>query len=117
MDENELKQRTKRFALRVMALAESLPKTLAGRTIGSQLVRCGTSVGVNYRAVCRGRSKAEFVAKLGTVEEEADEAGYWMELIIEGKLMDRSRVEPLLQEASELTAIMAASRKSAAGRR
>jgi len=116
MDENELKQRTKQFALRVMALVESLPKTLVGRTIGGQLVRSGTSVGANYRAACRGRSKAEFVAKLGTVEEEADESGYWMELIIEGKLMDRRRVEPLLREADELAAIMAASRKSAASR-
>lgn len=116
MDETELKQRTKGFALRVMVLAESLPKTLAGRVIGNQLVRSGTSVGANYRAACRGRSKAEFVAKLGTVEEEADEAGYWMELIIEGKLMDRKRVEPLLQEANELVAIMAASRKSASSR-
>ena len=117
MDETELKQRTKRFALRVMALVESLPRTVTGRTIGNQLVRCGTSVGANYRAACRGRSRAEFVAKLGTVEEEADEASYWMELIIEGKLMDRRRVEPLLQEANELVAIMAASRKSAVSRR
>jgi len=117
MDENELKQRTKQFAIRVMALVESLPNTLVGRTIGGQPVRSGTSVGANYRAACRGRSKAEFISKLGTVEEEADESGYWMELIIEAKLMDRRRVEPLLQEANELVAIMAASRKSAVGRR
>jgi four helix bundle protein len=113
MDEKELMQRTKVFALRVMALVESLPRTLAGRIIGNQLVRSATSVGANYRAACRARSKAEFVAKLGTVEEEADEAAYWMELIIEGKLLERNQVEPLLREAGELVAIMAASRKSA----
>jgi len=88
MDEEELKRRTKRFALQVMVLVDSLPNTQVGRAIGAQLVRSGTSVGANYRAACRGRSKAEFAAKLGTVEEEADESGYWMELIIEGKLME-----------------------------
>ena len=117
MDEEELKRRTKRFALQVMALVESLPKTLVGRAIGNQLVRCGTSVGANYRAACRGRSKAEFAAKLGTVEEEADESGYWMELIIEGKLLEEGQVVPLLQEANEIAAIMAASRKTIARQR
>lgn len=116
MDENELKRRTKQFALRVMALVESLPRTLLGRAIGNQLVRCGTSVGANYRAACRGRSRAEFVARLGTVEEEADESGNWMELIIEGKLLAARRVIPLLQESEELAAIMAASRKTAQGK-
>lgn len=116
MDENELKRRTKQFALRVMALVESLPRTLLGRAIGNQLVRCGTSVGANYRAACRGRSRAEFVARLGTVEEEADESGHWMELIIEGKLLAARRVIPLLQESEELAAIMAASRKTAQGK-
>ncbi len=113
MNERELKQRTKQFALRVIALVEALPGTVGGRVVGGQLIRSGTSVGANYRAACRGRSKAEFTAKLGTVEEEADESGYWMELIIEGKMMDRRRVDPLLREADELVAIMAASRKSA----
>ena len=117
MDEDELKQRTRRFALRVMALVESLPKTLVGRAIENQLVRCGTSVGANYRAACRGRSKAEFAAKLGTVEEEADESGYWMELIIEGKLLEEEQVVSLLREANEIAAIMAASRKTMARQR
>jgi four helix bundle protein len=117
MDEDELKRRTKRFALQVMALVGSLPITTVGRAIGGQLVRSGTSVGANYRAACRGRSKAEFSAKLGTVEEEADESGYWMELIIEGKLMKEERVLPLLREANEIAAIMAASRKTMARRR
>lgn len=116
MDERELKQRTKQFALRIMKLVGALPKNMEGRTVGNQLLRCGTSVGANYRAACRGRSKAEFIAKLGIVEEEADESVFWMELIIESKLMERKLVEPLLQEANELTAIMTASRKSASGR-
>ncbi len=113
MNESELKQRTKQFSLRVMKLIAALPGGVEARAIGSQLVRSGTSVGANYRAACRGRSKAEFIAKLGTVEEEADESAFWMELIIEGGLMEKSRVEPLLHEANELVAIIAASRKSA----
>jgi len=117
MDENQLKQRTKRFALRVMKLVASLPRTVEGRAIGGQLVRSGTSVGANYRAACRGRSKAEFIAKLGIVEEEADESAFWMELIIEGELMSKKRVEPLLSEANEIVAIITASRKSASARR
>ena len=114
MDEKELKERTKKFSLRVIKLVGALPKTVEGRTIGSQLIRSGTSVGANYRAACRGRSKPEFVAKLDVVEEEADESAFWMELIIESNLMKKELVEPLLQEANELVAIMTASRKSAA---
>lgn len=113
MNEEELKQRTKKFALRVIKLVGSLPRNIEGRAIGNQLIRSGTSVGANYRAACRGRSKAEFVAKLGIVEEEADETSYWLELIIEGGLLELAIVKPLLQEANELVAIMAASRKSA----
>jgi four helix bundle protein len=113
MNEIELKKRTKQFALRVIRLIAALPKTVEGRAIANQLVRSGTSVGANYRAACRGRSKPEFVAKLGTVEEEADESAFWMELIIEGQLMKPKQVELLLQEANELVAIMVASRKSA----
>jgi len=82
-----LKQRTKRFGLRVMQLVDALPRTASGRAIASQLIRSGTSVGANYRSACRGRSEAEFVAKLGTVVEEADESAFWMELIVEGKLL------------------------------
>ena len=113
MTENELKQRTKRFALRVMKLVGALPDDSVGRPIGNQLIRSGTAIGVNYRAACRGRSKAEFVAKLGIVVEEADESGYWLELIVDGELLAKRLVEPLLKEANELTAIMVASRKSA----
>lgn len=113
MTEVELKQRTKQFALRVMKLVGALPENSVGRPIGNQLIRSGTAIGANYRAACRARSKAEFVAKLGVVVEEADESGYWLELIIEGQLLSGKLVEPLLQEANELTAIMVTSRKSA----
>lgn len=101
------------FALRVFKLVAALPKDAAGRAIANQLVRSGSSVGANYRAACRGRSKAEFRAKLGVVVEEADESAYWLELISEGESLEKVRVGPLLQEANELCAIMVASRKSA----
>ena len=117
MNEEQLKKRTKQFALRIMKLVAALPKSIEGRAIGNQLVRSGTSVGANYRAACKGRSKAEFIAKLGIVEEEADESAYWMELIIEGDLLKEELVQPLLDEANEIVAIMAASRKSATRKR
>ena len=113
MDADDLKNRTKRFALRILKLAAALPATVEGRAIKGQLVRAGTSVGANYRAACRGRSRAEFVAKIGVVEEEADESAFWLELIIEGALLNESRVKPLLDEANEITKIMASSRISA----
>jgi four helix bundle protein len=113
MNADDLKRRTKQFALRVLKLVAALPNTVAGRAIGGQLVRAGSSVGANYRAACRGRSKAEFVAKLGIPEEEADESAYWMEVIIEGDLLKQKQVEPLLNEAEELTKIFAQSRISA----
>lgn len=112
MNEAELKKRTKVFALRVMKLVSALPDNSVSRAIASQLIRSATSVGSNYRAACRGRSKAEFIAKLGIVIEEADESGYWMELIIEGELLPANRVEELLDESNQITAIMVASRKS-----
>jgi len=113
MNEDDLKKRTKQFALRLIKLVAALPNSIEGRAIGNQLVRSGTSVGANYRAACKGRSKKEFVAKLGIVEEEADESAYWMELIIEGGLFESELVKPLLGEANEIVAIMAASRISA----
>jgi len=90
-----------------------MPKTIEGRAIANQLVRCGTSVAANYRATCRARSRSEFVAKMGVVLEEADETHLWLELIIESKLLPLKRIEALLEEASELVAIFVASRKSA----
>jgi four helix bundle protein len=113
MNETDLLRRTKQFALRVIGLVDALPNTVAGRRIGDQLVRAGTSVGANYRSACRGRSKAEFVAKLGVVEEEADESAYWMELIMEAALMKPKRVVPLQGEAEQLCRIMARSRLTA----
>ncbi len=115
MNEDDLKRRTKQFALRVIKLVDTLPKTTAGRAIGGQLVRAGTSVGANYRAACRGRSRADFIAKLGVVEEEADECGYWLELVIEAGLLKPELVNPLLEEANELTAIITSSRITASG--
>ena len=113
MTEADLKRRTKQFALRSMKLVEALPRTLSGKTVGSQLIRSATAVGANYRSACRGRSPRDFVAKLAIVEEEADESAYWLELIVESGLMPKSRVEALLQEADELVRIIAASRRSA----
>ena len=115
MNEDDLKRRTKIFALRVIKLVDALPKTTAGRAIGGQLVRAGTSVGANYRAACRGRPRADLIAKLGVVEEEADECGYWLELIIEAGLLKPDLVKPLLEEADELTAIITSSRITASG--
>ncbi len=86
MNAKELKKRTKQFALRILKLVAALPNSIQGRAIGGQLVRAGTSVGANYRAACRGRSRAEFIAKLGVVEEEAESA-FWLELIIEGRFL------------------------------
>ena len=113
MDKDELRRRTKEFALRTMKLVDALPRSRSANAVTNQLVRSGTSVASNYRAACRARSKAEFIAKIGVVEEEADESAFWLELVIEHKLMQEVLVRPLLKEADELTAIMAASRISA----
>jgi four helix bundle protein len=112
-----LKARTKQFALRVMKLVDALPRTVQGRAIANQIVRSATSVAANYRAACRARSRAEFTAKLGVVEEEADESCFWLELISDSGLLTEEGIRPLLSEAGELVAIMAASRKSAIGNR
>jgi four helix bundle protein len=108
-----LKRRTKHFAIRIVRLFKALPKTEESRVIGKQLLRSGTSVAANYRAVCRSRSKAEFVAKIGVVVEEADETIFWLELLSYVGIMAASRVLGLLQEAKELLAIFAASQRTA----
>ncbi|PIR93568.1 four helix bundle protein [Candidatus Falkowbacteria bacterium CG10_big_fil_rev_8_21_14_0_10_43_10] len=113
MTEQELKDRTKKYALRIIKLVKALPKTADGRTIGNQLIRSGTSVGANYRAVCRARSTAEFISKLGIVVEEADESGFWLEIIIESGLMKKELIKPLLKETEEIISIMVSSIKSA----
>jgi four helix bundle protein len=114
MNKQELQNRTKAFALRVLKLVDVLPRTPAGRAISNQLVRSATSVGANYRAACRARSRPEFASKLGTVLEEADESLYWLEMIRDGNLLSECKISLLLMEAHELTAIFASSRKSAA---
>jgi four helix bundle protein len=117
MTTDELKARTKRFALRVMTLVDVLPNTVIGRVIANQIMRSATSVGANYRGACRARSRAEFISKIGVVEEEADETGFWLELITDSKIRRIKQITPLLDEANELVAIMAASRKSAIANR
>jgi four helix bundle protein len=114
MTKRELLERTKQFAWRIFKLVGALPQTIQGRAVAAQLIRSGTSVAANYRAACRARSKSEFVAKLALVEDEADESAFWLELIIETKLVDAAKARPLLTEASEIAAIMAASKKTSA---
>jgi four helix bundle protein len=109
----ELQQRTKDFALRVLNLIEHLPNTIGGRVLANQLARSATSVGANYRAACRARSRAEFASKLGTVAEEADESLYWLELIQVGDFVPEKRIASLISEADELTAIFTSGRRSA----
>ncbi|MGC1323715.1 MAG: four helix bundle protein [Candidatus Udaeobacter sp.] len=113
MTTDELKRRTKSFAVRVTRLVDVLPNTVKGRAIANQIMRSATSVAANYRAACRARSRAEFIAKIGVVEEEADETAFWLELIVDTDVCGQSQIEPLLNETGELVAIMAASRKSA----
>jgi len=113
MTTDELKARTKEFALRVIRLVDALPNSVKGRATANQIMRSSTSVAANYRAACRARSRAEFIAKLGVVEEEADETAFWLELIIDSKIRSKTQIEPLLKEAGELVAIMASSKKTA----
>ena len=116
MNEHEMKQRTKKFALRILDLADALPHTRSGNLIAGQIVRSGTSVAANYRALCRAKSRADFINKTSIVEEEADESCFWLELLIDRDLLGARRVQPLLKEANELTAIFVASHKTAVSR-
>ncbi len=113
MNPNELKKRTKRFALNIILLVENLPKTRITEVIGRQLLRSGISVGANYRSACSARSIAEFIAKMGIVEEELDETLYWIELLIESGILLPNRAEEIIREAKELLAITVASIKTA----
>jgi four helix bundle protein len=117
MTNEELRERTKQFALRIIRLFRALPGKGDAQIVGQQLLRCGTSVGANYRAACRARSKAEFVARLGIVAEEADESVFWLEMIEESKMLNPKRLEEILKEARELTAIFSASLRTAKGNR
>jgi len=112
MNKAEMLERTKAFALRILKLVDHLPNTISGRAVGNQLIRSATSVGANYRAACRGRSRAEFAAKIGTVAEEADESLYWLGLVSDGRLLSEAKVAALLKEADELTAIFTAARRT-----
>lgn len=113
MDRDEFKRRTKKFALDVIRLVESLQPGYAGQVLGRQLLRSATSVGANYRASCRAKSAADFIAKMGIVEEEADECMYWMELLGETQLVQPEKLQSLMIEADELVAITVASIKTA----
>jgi|SRR5208283_2148524 len=112
----ELKARTKSFAIRIVTLFRSLPRSPDAQTLGKQLLRSGTSVAANYRSVCRSRSRAEFIARMGVVMEEADESAFWLELLSETGVLKAERTGNLLKEANELVAIFGASlRTSKAG--
>ncbi len=115
MNEAELKDRTKKFALRVLRVAEQLTKDFKTEVLGRQLVRSGTSVGANYRSACRGRSKADFISKMGIVLEEADEVMYWLELLMESGSIQQSLCAEIYEEANQLVAIAVSSVKSARG--
>ncbi len=108
-----LKERTKQFALQIIKFVERLPKTNTTRVIGGQLVKSGTSVGANYRASCRARSTADFIAKMGIVEEEADECLYWLELLVAAGLVTLEEASPLMDEANQLLSIAVSSIKTA----
>jgi four helix bundle protein len=109
VNEELFKSRTKRLALDIIELIESLPRSRTADVIGRQLLRSGTSVGANYRAACRGKSKADVISKLAIVEEEADETSYWMELLVESQIVQPSRVTELLRETNEIIAMTVAS--------
>ena len=114
MNEEQLLERSEQFALRVMRVVRAVPRTTTARAIADQIARSGPSVHANYRAACKAPSRAEFISKLGTVEEEADETAGWLKLLVKGGILSEKRLGPLLAEARELVAIFAASRKTAA---
>lgn len=113
MTEKELKLRTRKFAVNILNFVDELPNRRSANIIGNQLGRCASSVAANYRAACRGRSHAEFVAKIGVVEEEADESTFWLDIIPDTKNGSKEALASLLNEARELTAIFTAACKTA----
>ena len=114
-DSEALKMRTKEFALRILRLYRSLPRTEEARILGTQLLRSSASIGANYRAACRARSRPEFVSKLGIVLEEADETAFWLELLREGCIFPADKLCDLAREANELVSIFVSSVRSAKG--
>jgi four helix bundle protein len=119
MNYEHLKRRTKRFGLDVIRLVQNLPNDQVSKVLSNQLLRSGTSVGANYRAACRAKSSADFISKLGNVEEEADESGYWLEMLVDAQKLEPAVATPLIRESSELTAIAVSSINTArtSGRR
>ena len=113
MQQNDLKERTRKFALNTINLVEALPRGRVSDVLGRQLIRSGTSVGANYRAACRAKSSADFISKMGIVEEEIDESLYWMELLVASGLVCHDKIADLLSEANQLTAITVSSIKTA----
>ena len=113
----QLRNRTKDFAIRIIHLFRALPRTKEAEIIGYQLLRCGTAVGANYRSACHARSRADFISKIGVVTEEADESVFWIELLADLGILKMERLEPLVKEARELTAIFNASRQTAKRRK
>ena len=113
MKHDNLRERTKQFALRIISLVEKLPKGKASDVIGRQLLRSGTSLAANYRAACRAKSAADFISKMGTVEEEVDESMFWMELLIDAKLVNEGPLKDLVVEAEEILKIAVSSIKTA----
>lgn len=115
--QTDLKERTKAFALKIIKLVETLPRRGTAEVVGRQLLRSGTSVGANYRSACRARSTADFISKMGIVEEETDESLYWMELLIEAGIVKSENLDFVMKEADELLAITVASINTAKKRR
>jgi four helix bundle protein len=113
--DEDLRTRTKRFAIRILRLYRALPAKEEARILGKQLLRSGTSVGANYRAACRARSKAEFIAKLGIVLEESDETVFWLELLLEAGIVSHNQLDGLVKEAHELTSIFVTALRTAKG--
>ncbi len=113
MNREDLQSRTKQFGVRTIRLVDSLPKSKSAGVIGKQLLRSATAIGANYRSACRGRSRADFVSKLGIALEEADETLYWMEMLVESGLISKKQIADLIDEANQIVSILAASSKTA----
>jgi len=111
-ERQDLRQRTKAFALRIIRLADALPRSMVGRVLGNQVLRSGTSVGAQYREACRSRSNAELISKFESVLQELDETAYWLELLAETSIVHAERLQPLQKEADELTAMLVTSIKN-----
>jgi four helix bundle protein len=115
--EQQFKDRCRAFALDVFGLVEEFPTSMTSQIVAKQLVRCASSIGANYRAACRGKSRSDFVAKLAIAEEEADESLYWLELAASARHVKAERVSRLLDEANQITAILVSSIKTVRGKR